>query len=174
VIGRCLAKTPDKRFPNVAELAIALRPFGPPGSDVSVERTTGVLAQAALPPGARAHPSRPPTNQRITPGISQPLHKEPTGPLELLPPVPPLTDEEQERQYLGRIGGDRSLVPQLAVDAHKLTGLSLDHRAGFLMSCIDGSSSIDDLLFVSGMSRLETLKLVCELTEQRVIVFPKQ
>jgi serine/threonine-protein kinase len=170
VIRRCLAKEPDKRFTNVAELAAALRPFGPAGSEVSVERTAGVLAQAALPPSARAHPSRPPTNQRITPGVSQPLNKEPTGPLE----PAQLTDEEQERRYLGRLGGDRSLIPQLAVDAHKLTGLSLDHRAGFLMSCIDGSSSIDDILFVSGMSRLETLKLVCELVEHRVIVFPKQ
>jgi serine/threonine protein kinase len=177
VIRRCLAKEPGKRFTNVAELAIALRPFGPPGSEVSVERTTGVLAQAALPPGARVHPSRPPSNQPITRGVLAktplPKSKEPTGPLEPLPPQQ-LNEEEQERQYLNRLRGDRSLIPQLAVDAHKLTGLSLDHRAGFLMSCIDGYSSIDDILSVSGMSRLETLKIVCELADQRVIVFPKQ
>jgi len=192
VIRRCLAKEPDKRWTNVAELAIALRPFGPPGSDISVERTTGVLQQAALPPGMRANSSRPPTNQPvapITPGVSlktpRPDHArtsapdrpseqraEITGPVEV-PPELVLSDEDLERQYLSRIGGDRSMVPQLAVNASRLTGLSLDHRAGFVMSCIDGTSSLDDLLMVSGMPRLETLKIVCQLAEQRVIVFVK-
>lgn len=178
VIRRCLAKEPKKRFDNVAELAAALRPFGPPGSEVSVERTAGVLAQAALPVSERAHPSRPPKNQAKAPDpesktpFAEPRNKAPTGPVEKLPPQ--LSEQDQEKQYLTRLGGNPHRVPRLAVDAHKLTGLSLDHRMGFLMSCIDGSSSIDDILLVSGMSRLETLKLICDLAEQRVIVFPKQ
>ncbi|HEY5937837.1 MAG TPA: serine/threonine-protein kinase [Kofleriaceae bacterium] len=181
VIRRCLAKEPAKRYDNVAELATALRPFGPPGSDVSVERTTGVLAQAALPVSERAHPSRPPKNQPAkAPDLSsktpyaEPRNSRPTGPVESLPARPKLSEAEQEKQYLARVGGNLNAIVRLAVDAHKLTGLSLDHRMGFLMSCIDGSSSIDDILVVSGMSRLETLKLICDLAEQRVIVFPKQ
>ena len=35
---RCLEKTPEKRFANVAELARALEPFGPPSVRTSVER----------------------------------------------------------------------------------------------------------------------------------------
>lgn len=180
VIRRCLAKEPQKRYDNVAELAIALRPFGPPGSDVSVDRTAGVLAQAALPASERAHPSRPPRNQPKPPDPSsktpyaEPRNRTATDPIELFPPPPKLSDEDQEKKYLAKIGRNVNAIVRLAVDAHKLTGLSLDHRMGFLMSCIDGSSSIEDILMVSGMSRLETLKLICDLAEQRVIVFPKQ
>ncbi|MEJ7603135.1 MAG: serine/threonine-protein kinase [Kofleriaceae bacterium] len=191
VIRRCLAKDPAKRWSNVAELATALRPFGPPGSEISVERTTGVMQQAALPPGSRAHPSRPPpstpvpsaadrsdqrADQARTSASGRP--KSPTerasatGPVEIT--LPPLTDDEHERRYLARLGGNRELVPRLVIDAQRLTGLSLDHRAGFLMSCIDGQSSLDDILCLSGMTRLETLRLVCELADQRVIVFVKQ
>ena len=187
VIRRCLAKEPAKRWSNVADLAAALRPFGPPGSEVSVERTAGVLQQAALPPGSRAHPSRPPVTAPVPPTAKSAdrtdqartsasgRQKAPTerasNPVEAVPP--PLTDEEHERRYLARLGGDRELVPRIAIDAQRLTGLSLDHRAGFLMSCIDGESSVDDILCLSGMSRVETLRLLCELTDQRVVVFGK-
>jgi serine/threonine-protein kinase len=56
VIARCLERDPKRRFQNVAEMAAALAPFGPPRSDVSVERIIHVLgvspaAVAAPPPG---------------------------------------------------------------------------------------------------------------------------
>jgi serine/threonine-protein kinase len=38
VVQRCLAKERDERYANVAELARALLPFGPPGSERMVER----------------------------------------------------------------------------------------------------------------------------------------
>ncbi len=50
VIAKCLAKTPDERYANVAELARALERFGPPSCRTSVERIVR-LTQA---PGARA------------------------------------------------------------------------------------------------------------------------
>ena len=50
VIDRCLAKKQQDRFQNVAELARALAPFGPPRSDQSVERIEHVLGMAAAEP----------------------------------------------------------------------------------------------------------------------------
>jgi eukaryotic-like serine/threonine-protein kinase len=47
VVSCCLAKDPSARFADVGELAAALAPFGPPRSDVSVERIAHVLAAAA-------------------------------------------------------------------------------------------------------------------------------
>jgi len=43
VIDRALQKSRDDRFPNVAEFATALAPFGPPGAAVSAERIRRVL-----------------------------------------------------------------------------------------------------------------------------------
>jgi serine/threonine protein kinase len=48
IINRCLEKNPAGRFPNVAELAVALAPFGRYGSDVSVQRITHVLTRAGV------------------------------------------------------------------------------------------------------------------------------
>ena len=47
-INRCLEKNREKRFGNVAELAIALAPFGPKRSRASVERIQGVTQRAGL------------------------------------------------------------------------------------------------------------------------------
>ena len=45
-IQRCLEKNPAGRFSNVAELAMALAPFGRPGCEQSVQRISHVLSAA--------------------------------------------------------------------------------------------------------------------------------
>jgi serine/threonine-protein kinase len=50
VVLRCLEKDPAMRFPSVAHLAHALGPFGPPGSDRSVERVAHLLRQVPSAP----------------------------------------------------------------------------------------------------------------------------
>jgi serine/threonine-protein kinase len=61
VVDRCLQKERERRFANVAELARALAPFGPPRSEQSVERIEHVLGVAgnAAAPVAQVT-SRPP------------------------------------------------------------------------------------------------------------------
>jgi len=51
VVSRCLTRDPSQRFPNVAKFAAALAPFGPPRSDVSVERISRVLGTSVPPTG---------------------------------------------------------------------------------------------------------------------------
>jgi len=46
IIDRCLSKEREGRYPNVAELAAALVPLGPPRSDLSLERILHVLGLA--------------------------------------------------------------------------------------------------------------------------------
>jgi serine/threonine-protein kinase len=50
VVARCLVRDPAQRYADVAKLASALAPFGPPRSDISVERILRVLGAATLPP----------------------------------------------------------------------------------------------------------------------------
>jgi len=47
--------------------------------------------------------------------------------------------------------------------------LALDHREGFLMSLIDGNSSVDDLLDISGMQRLDALRIFAALIDKGVV-----
>ena len=55
VILRCLAKAPDERPQDIAELARALLPFAPPASAISVQRIVGVRIAPAEP----ERPARP-------------------------------------------------------------------------------------------------------------------
>jgi hypothetical protein len=57
------------------------------------------------------------------------------------------------------------------VPREQLRWLSIDHRAGFLLSHVDGVSSLEMILDVSGMPTLDALKILCELAQQRVISF---
>ena len=72
------------------------------------------------------------------------------------------------QMYLSRIGSGRH-VPRLIMGPEQLRWLTLDHRAGFLLSCVDGRSSIDEILDVSGMPGLDALRLLYELVQEGVI-----
>lgn len=52
-----------------------------------------------------------------------------------------------------------------------LLTLPLDHRAGFLLSLMDGSLDVDTLIEVSGMPRDEVLEIVRQLHEAAAIEF---
>ncbi len=54
VVARCMLREPAQRYANVAKLAAALAPFGPPRSDISVERISRVLGASVPPSGAEA------------------------------------------------------------------------------------------------------------------------
>jgi hypothetical protein len=59
--------------------------------------------------------------------------------------------------------------PRVKVDPAEIMWLSIDHRAGFVLSQIDGLVSYEDLLQLSGMSRFETLRILAKLCEEGVI-----
>jgi len=84
VVSRCLERDRDQRFKNLAELAVALVPFGPPRrSEASAERVVRVLESGTMPlsrdgliSGLPALPvaSRRPTLQATTkPGPMTPV-----------------------------------------------------------------------------------------------------
>jgi serine/threonine protein kinase len=60
LVSRCLEKDRDKRFRNVAELAIALYPFGPRRARISAERCSFVLKSAGISQAEFELPSMPP------------------------------------------------------------------------------------------------------------------
>jgi hypothetical protein len=70
--------------------------------------------------------------------------------------------------YSARIG-TLTQVASVAVPPDQIRWLSLDHRAGFLLSLIDGHSTLEEVLDISGMPRLEALRILYGLLDQRVI-----
>lgn len=76
--------------------------------------------------------------------------------------------EVLSQMYLARLGSLHQVV-QVALSAEQIRWLSLDHRAGFLLSLVDGISSIEELLDISSMPRLEALRILYGLLDQRVI-----
>jgi len=82
-------------------------------------------------------------------------------------------DAESCREVLlhmlaARIGSlDRVVTTVVAPD--QIRWLSLDHRAGFLLSLVDGMSTAEELLDISGMTRLDALRILSHLLEERVV-----
>jgi hypothetical protein len=72
------------------------------------------------------------------------------------------------QMYAARIGS-MDQIATVAVPQEQITWLSLDHRAGFLLSLVDGVSSIDEILDISGMSRLDALRIMYTLVQQNVL-----
>jgi hypothetical protein len=75
-----------------------------------------------------------------------------------------------QQMYTAKIGPlDR--VPVVEVAREQLRWLSIDHRAGFVLSLVDGVSSLEMILDVSGMPSLDALRILFELFQQHIIVF---
>ncbi|MDQ3297900.1 MAG: tetratricopeptide repeat protein [Myxococcota bacterium] len=59
--------------------------------------------------------------------------------------------------------GDLQRQPQLARPLHELASAPISPRAAFLLSRIDGQVSIDEILDICGMPRLEAFRYLCQL-----------
>jgi hypothetical protein len=59
--------------------------------------------------------------------------------------------------------GDLQRTPSLARPLHELGNAPISPRAAFLLSRVDGTLSIDEVLDVSGMPRLEAYRYLCQL-----------
>lgn len=60
-------------------------------------------------------------------------------------------------------------IPVVRLSRQEIMWHKLDHRAGFLLSRIDGLLTYDDVLDVCGMGRFEACRILAQLLEQGVI-----
>jgi len=77
------------------------------------------------------------------------------------------------QMFLSRLGGLDQII-NVVLSPEELRWLNLDHRAGFLLSLVDGVSTIEELLDISGMSRLDALRILATLREQRAILLSRR
>jgi hypothetical protein len=73
------------------------------------------------------------------------------------------------QEYQARLGSGQHR-PRVVMGPAELHALALDHRAGFVLACIDGESSVEEILDVSGMPVLDALRTLFDLVQQGVIV----
>jgi len=72
---------------------------------------------------------------------------------------------EQHRTTIG----DQTGVPVVLIPQHEIMWHKLDHRAGFLLSRIDGQLSYEDIIDVSGMGEFEASRILSQLITLGVI-----
>lgn len=65
--------------------------------------------------------------------------------------------------------GNLDKKPRVSLKEDEIIWLNLDHRAGFILAQIDGTVSYEDLFAISGMSRLDTARILAQLTDEGVI-----
>ncbi len=78
------------------------------------------------------------------------------------------TREHLEQKYAGELG-DLDSIPEVLLSDEEVIWLNLNHRAGYILSQIDGRVSYDDLVALSGMPKLDTLRIVHMLIREKVI-----
>lgn len=94
--------------------------------------------------------------------------------LERMPEHPELVRLADEcRRWLAdlyqRYVGQGCDVPQLVVDPGTLGDAGLDRWSAYLLSRVDGTSTIDELVDLTGFTRLDTLRLLYELAQRRIV-----
>ncbi len=104
VVARCLAKEPELRLASVADLATALAPFAPPGSEKAIERIRRALGGGAPGPS-------------LSPAFAR------SAPTTLTPSVPVV-------RRPGRVVAATSVVLGVAIVAAVLVHLSAGPGAG--------------------------------------------
>ena len=70
--------------------------------------------------------------------------------------------------HLARLGGWGAVLG-VRVAGADVRWLGLDHRAGFLLSLVDGTTTVEEIVDVSSMARHEALRLLAELLEASAV-----
>jgi hypothetical protein len=146
----------------------SLRPLAGGLSVPPAARVSGLYSSV---PRVRGPSSAPPEAAKSSPAIvAAPRVSAPPPITSSVPPAGAASSpEELERSYLKTLGSLEG-VPRLVLSPAELGKLSLDHRAGFVLTFVDGASSIDTLLDASGLPRLELLRILAELVLAGAVV----
>lgn len=81
---------------------------------------------------------------------------------------------EQNREMLESIYieklGDLSVVPRVELGSGHLQDIKMDHKTAFLLTRIDGMLTLEDVMSIAGMTRLDAAKMLLDAIEQGIIV----
>ena len=72
------------------------------------------------------------------------------------------------RMYESKLGSLHK-TPRQLVPPDEVIWMNMHHKAGFILSQVDGTMTYDDLLSISGMSRFDTMRILHDLVQQGII-----
>ncbi|MBI3178907.1 MAG: hypothetical protein HYZ27_04560 [Deltaproteobacteria bacterium] len=76
--------------------------------------------------------------------------------------------EVLEQMHLSKLGSVKG-VPRVLVPPDQMIWLDLDHRAGFILAQVDGHSSYDEIIELTGLDRVEALRILVLLVQKGII-----
>ncbi|MAD61794.1 MAG: hypothetical protein CMH49_09850 [Myxococcales bacterium] len=79
----------------------------------------------------------------------------------------PLTNEMSVSE--GPVISDLTYKPKVKMKSDQISWQAFDHRAGFFMSQVDGSTTYEDLIVISAMPRAQALNILEQLVSNGVI-----
>jgi len=154
-------------------------PWGAPDAKAIAVPSRGLLLDALLHPKSEAAPTSPflilaKAKEKFGLGdfsstyelAQQVLAAEPTNSQALS------LRAQSEKSLLHMLEsklGVLTRVPTVKVNLSEVMWLNLDPRAGFVLSQIDGVVAYEDLFSLTGMSRLETARILIQLRDGGVI-----
>jgi hypothetical protein len=124
------------------------RPTVPPSFDIAQYASESDAQLGTAPSDADEAPSAPSSEVRLS---TRPYWEA------------AVSDEAWARGVAG--------APSVAISSEQLKRLPLGHRAGFLLSCMDGATDLETLVELAAMPRDETLRLMRDLFERGVVSF---
>jgi hypothetical protein len=80
--------------------------------------------------------------------------------------------DEAESQLLSMLSsklGNLNRVPRVQMAEDEIIWLNYDHRAGFVLSLVDGELSFDEIISISGITQLECMRFLVQFLQDKVI-----
>ncbi|RMG19585.1 MAG: hypothetical protein D6729_04885 [Deltaproteobacteria bacterium] len=165
------------------EPEVAVAPAAPPAGDAATSPSGSAEGEADAAPSAPGEDAaRSEEIESLLQGARDLFElADFSGSLELIEKVLELDPENAEaREYLRRNEdtlvkmyesklGSLDHCPRVRISPDEIVWLNLDHRAGFVLAQIDGEVSYEEIYALSGMSRLDTSRILAQLVEEQVI-----
>lgn len=173
-----LSEVPSVLAGATDPLAFVDKHSHPPADIASSDEFPPALTPSRVPSSELAALSEPPTSQRLRERYAL---GDFSGALDIAEAILTQDPDSAEagrfakscrevltQMYTARLS-PLTQRPRVAVAPDQIRWLSLDHRAGFLLSLVDGISTMEEILDVCGMARMNALRILCSLVEQNVI-----
>ena len=80
--------------------------------------------------------------------------------------------DEAEQELLSMLSsklGDMNRTARVRMSQDEIIWLNLDNRAGFVLSLVDGSLSLDEIVSICGLPQLEGMRILVQLLQEKVI-----
>ncbi len=80
--------------------------------------------------------------------------------------------DEAEGELLSMLSsklGNLNRTPRVRMSQDEIIWLNLDNRAGFILSMVDGSLSLDEIISICGLPQLEGMRILVQLLQEKVI-----